>query len=330
MKEETRMLKRTLWFTAIAGTGMAVMAPGLARAQAVPAGSAPGAIQAPAPAAAATPIQAQAHEPRRAGDIPGPIDSVQDIQDSLKMAFMAADQNHDGQLSQQEAIDAGNMLVGGMFFTADADGDGKVTQQEAQAVRQKVLQQNPMLRFVLQRARNSRNQAGNNPAGVGANISTLLDTNNDKAFSAAEIRQVVQTLVQATYATADTNHDGQLSPTELNAAVYGAARAGAQAAFQAADTDRNNALSKEEFTRALTGPTNTAFDVLDANLDGQLTLQEIDQAARTLGSQLRAFHVPQADNSATRLIREGRRPEEIAPVPNVQVPAAVSNRNPNQ
>jgi len=327
------MLKRTLWFTAIAGTGMAVMAPGLVRAQAVPAGSAPGAIQAPAPAAApaaAAPIQAQAHDPgRRHGDIPGPIDSVQDIQDSLKMAFMAADQNHDGQLSQQEAIDAGNMLVGGMFFSADADGDGKVTQQEAQAIRQKVLQQNPMLRFVLQRARNSANQAGNNPAGVGANITTLLDSNNDKAFSAAEIRQVVQTLVQATFATADTNHDGQLSPNELNAAVYGAARAGAQAAFQAADTDRNNALSKEEFTRALTAPTNTAFDVLDANLDGQLTLQEIDQAARTLSSQLRAFRVPQAQNSATQLIRDGRTPQEVAPVPNVQVPASV-NRNPGQ
>jgi Ca2+-binding EF-hand superfamily protein len=320
------MLKRTLWFTAIAGTGMTVMAPGLAGAQAVPAPT-------PAPAAApvATPSAAQTGgTERRAGDLPGPIDSIQDIQDSLKMAFMAADQNHDGQLSQQEAIDAGNMLVGGIFFSTDADGDGKVTQQEAQAARQKVMQQNPLLRFVLQRARNSRIQSGHNEPGAVANIANALDANNDKALSAPELRQAVQAFVQATFATADTNHDGQLSPTELNAAVYGAARAGVQAAFQAADTDKNNALSKEEFTRALTGPTNTAFDVLDANLDGQLTLQELDQAARTLGSQLRAIHVPQAENSATRLIREGRRPEEVAPVPNIQVPASVTNRNPNQ
>jgi hypothetical protein len=329
--EETRMMKKTHWLAAIAATGLAAIAPGAARAQTAVVGQPP----------ATTPVQAsptgglgqgQLTE-RKQGDLPGPIDSVHDIQDTLKMAFMAADQNHDGQLSQQEAIDAGNTLIGGLFFSADADGDGKVTQQEAQAIRQRVMQQNPLLRVVAQRARHSTvNDGGTQPGGTqpGAGIAALLDSNNDKAFSANEVRQMVQSLVQATFATADTNQDGQLSPTELNSAAYGAARAGVQAAFQNADSDRNNALSKDEFTKALANPANTAFDILDANLDGQLTLEEINNATRVLASQFRAMKIPQAQNSPTQLIEQGRRPSEVAPVPNIQVPPAATNRPPGQ
>jgi Ca2+-binding EF-hand superfamily protein len=299
-------------FMAVAALGMAWVAPGLALAQ--------------APAAARS-TQGQTLE-RKSGDIPGPIDSVQDVQDTLKMAFMAADQNHDGLLSQQEAIDAGNTLIGGLFFAADANGDGKVTPQEAQAVRQKVMQQNPLLRIVMQRAKTAgANQGAGNQGAAG--VASLLDTDNDRAFSASEVRQMVQTLVQATFTTADTNQDGQLSPTELNAAAYGAARAGVQAAFQQADADNNNALSKDEFTKALASPTQSAFDMLDANGDGQLTIQELSSAANLLANQLRAIRIPQAQNSATQLIEQGKQPGEVAPVPNIQVPAAAANRTPN-
>lgn len=323
------MRKRTLRNAAIAAMNMTLVIGGVALAQAVPATPTPG--TAPAQAATAQPAGGELGKAiqRQPGDAPGPIDSVQDLQDTLKMAFMAADQNHDGQISQQEAIDAGNMLVGGIFFSADADGDGKVTQQERQAASQKLMQQNPLLRFVIQRSKHSKvgDQAGGDP---GAAVVSLLDTDNDKAFSAAEVRQAVQTVVQASFATADTDHNGQLSPTELNSAVYGAARAGVQAAFQKADKDSNNALSKQEFTQALADPANTAFDILDANLDGQLTQQELDQAARLLVNQIRAFSVPRAQNSVTKLIQDGRTPEQVAPVPNVQVPAAATNRNPGQ
>jgi len=52
-------------------------------------------------------------------DLPGPIDSVEDLQDTGKMVFKMADVNNDGQISQKEATDAGNLLVGGFFFRAD-------------------------------------------------------------------------------------------------------------------------------------------------------------------------------------------------------------------
>ena len=43
------------------------------------------------------------------------------------MLFKLADTNNDGQISQKEATDAGNLLVGGFFFRADANGDGTLT-----------------------------------------------------------------------------------------------------------------------------------------------------------------------------------------------------------
>ena len=67
--------------------------------------------------------------------LPGPIDSISDLQDTAKLVFKLADSNNDDQISQREAIDAGNLLVGGFFFRADANGDGVLTEQEAQQAR---------------------------------------------------------------------------------------------------------------------------------------------------------------------------------------------------
>ena len=49
-------------------------------------------------------------------DLPGPIDSLQDLQDTGRMLFQMADTNHDGQLSQQEAINGALQALGGPFF----------------------------------------------------------------------------------------------------------------------------------------------------------------------------------------------------------------------
>lgn len=256
---------------------------------------------------------------RMPGDIPGPIDSLHDVQDSLRMAFMAADQNHDGLLSQQEAIDAGNLMVGGMFFAADANGDAKVTKDEAAAIRKKVLQQNPILRFALQRAKNPNQK---NLAGTEAlnGVSELLDTDNDQTLSATEVRQAVQSAVKGAFAIADTNRDGQLSPTEMNSAVFAFARAAVDSAFQMADKDNNGSLSKDEFTQALVDPAHSAFDILDANLDGELTTQELERATRVLADQFNSLTIPEAKNSPERLIEQGRLPGEAAPTPNVTIP----------
>jgi len=258
---------------------------------------------------------------RQAGDIPGPIDSLNDVQDTGRMLFKVADTNNDGQISQKEATDAANLIVGGFFFRADQNGDGTLSQDEAKAAREALFAQQPLLRYVIQKGQFQAQQAGNaaaaNPA---ATVGNLLDSNNDKQLQAAEVRQAVQTAIQGLYAAADTNRDGQMSPTEINAAIIGAARTAAQAAFQQADSDRNGSLSRDEFNKSITEPANAIFGIFDANNDGQISQDEAQGAQRIIGSQLRNLMVPEPANSARNLIRTGTSPDQVAPVPNLPVP----------
>jgi len=241
------------------------------------------------------------------------------------MAFKMADTNNDGQISQKEAIDAGNLMVGGFFFRADQNGDGTLSPDEARQAREALFAQKPLLRYVAARgkAANPANNNGGSPVQAFAN---LLDANNDKQLQAAEVRQAVQSGVQGMFAVADTNRDGQLSPTEINAAVIGAARTATQAAFQQADNDKNGSLSREEFDRAVVEPANMVFAILDANGDGQLSTEEMQQARRLVGSQFRRMMVPEPANSARNLIRTGVSPDQVAPVPNIPVPAGTPRR----
>jgi len=294
---------------------------GIANAQA-PTPAQPGGAATAAPARTAP--AAGNDQDRRAGDLPGPIDSLGDLQDTGRMVFKMADTNNDGQISQKEAIDAANLSIGGFFFRADANGDGILSQDEARQARQDLLTQKPLLRYVAQQAKADRNQnAGDNNAGSNpaAAIGNLLDANNDKQIQSTEVRQAVQTTVQGLFAVADTNRDGQMSPTELNAAMIGAARSAAQAAFQQADADRNGSLSRDEFDKAIIQPANVVFGILDANNDGQISPQEAQQARRIVGGQLQHLMIPEPANSARNLIRSGAAPDQVAPVPAVPVPA---------
>jgi len=254
-------------------------------------------------------------------DMPGPIDSLQDLQDTGKLLFMLADENRDGQISQKEATDAGNLLVGGFFFSADTNGDGVVSQQEARQARDAFLQSRPWLNYVIKTSqatvkRDQGNTNSNQQSPLRA-LSSVLDPNNDKQLQATELRQAVQTAVQGFFAAADTNRDGQMSPTEANAAVAGVAKSVAQGAFQAADKDNNGSLSKEEWTKALEEPSNVVFSILDGNHDGQLTQQEAQQAQRVIASQIRSIRVPRASNAPTNLLRGQGQP---APVPTFGTP----------
>jgi len=257
------------------------------------------------------------------GDLPGPIDSLKDFQDTGKILFKLADTNNDNQISQKEATDAGNLLVGGFFFRADQNGDGKISPEEAQQAREALLQQKPFLRVVLRRAQAAQANtgqpaAGGQPAG-GSNpaqgLSTLLDGNSDRQLQASELRQAVQTGVQGMFAAADTNRDGQMSPGEINAAIIGAAQAAAQATFQAADGDRNGALSKDEFNKAIVEPAGFVFSMIDADGDNQISAQESQAAQRMIMSQVQMLEVPEPANSARNLIERGR--NQGAPVPNI-------------
>lgn len=269
-------------------------------------------------------------------DAPGPIDSVQDLQDSGKIAFKMADVNNDGRISQKEAVDAGNLLVGGFFFRADANGDGVVAKEEAQQARDALLRQKPLLRIVLERATKRGSAQPGQPAQAGQGnahaqdvmqgVMSLVDTNNDGQLQATELRQTVQTGVQGLYAAADTDRDGQLTPSELNAAVTGMIQVAAQASFQAADKDDNGQLSQAEFDQSIIEPAHTVFRIIDANGDGQISQQESQNAQRTVSRQIRMLNVPEPANSLSNQIENATR-RDGAPV--IGSPNTPSRTRPN-
>ena len=275
--------------------------------------------QAPPAAPAAAPAQRPAgvQVDLKPGDMPGPIDSLNDLQDTGRMLYKMADTNNDGQISKKEAIDAGNLMVGGFFFRADMNGDGVLSQDEAKQARESLYRQQPLLRYVIEKGRYEAKKEGaddatTNPAGT---IGTMLDTNNDKQIQASEVRQAVTSAVDGAFALADTNRDNQLSPTEINSAIIGVARTAAQSAFQQADGDKNGSLSKAEYDKAIIEPANVFFGILDGNNDGQISPEEAQQARQLIGNQLRMLMVPEPQNSARNLLRTGARPEQVAPVP---------------
>jgi len=238
-------------------------------------------------------------------DLPGPIDSLSDLQDTAKMAFKLADSNNDGLISQKEAVDAGNLLVGGFFFRADANGDGKVTKEEGDLARENLLNQRPLLRFVFERAKQETAQQGDKAKIDQArqNIMNAVDANHDGALDANELRQAVQTGVQSLFLTADRSGDGQLDPSELNGAIVEVGRAGIQAAFQTADADKNGAVSREEFDKAIINPANVVFRVIDANNDGQITNEELRTGTQLLMRELKSLKVPEPANSIPNQIK---------------------------
>lgn len=249
-----------------------------------------------------------------AGDLPGPIDSLRDMRDTARLAFMIADANGDHLVSQQEAIDAGNTLVGGFFFAADANGDGTLSQDEASKARERVMQQHPVLKYVLRRAsqsepiataaneNNNNNQNANQKNDLIRQIGSLLDGNSDKKLQANEIRDAVQVSVQTLYSTADKDGDSKMSPAEINAAFYGALREVPKLAFQAIDQNGDGNVNKDEMTQALVPPSHVVFDVLDQNRDGQLTQNELESAGEVVVRELENLKFPEPRNSPANVI----------------------------
>jgi Ca2+-binding EF-hand superfamily protein len=283
-------------------------------------------------AAASVSARAQQAEPD-AGGMPRPAAAaIDEFQGLGRMVFKLADTNNDGQISQQEAINAANMVVGGYFFKADKNGDGIVSQDEARQAREEFLSEKPWLRYVIETAQASRKAdraaqpvAGQPAATTGHQnpLATLLmsfDTNNDKQLQAGEVRQAVQTVVQAAFATADTNRDNQLSPSEVNAALAGAARTMARAAFQQADTDHNGQISQAEWEKAIIEPARVAFRVLDLNHDGQISEQEAQTARQVVESRLRMLNVPEPSNSPRHMINSALG-SQTQPAPAASAPA---------
>jgi Ca2+-binding EF-hand superfamily protein len=248
----------------------------------------------------ALPAFAEEQIHRKPGDMPGPIDSLEDLQDTGRMLFKLADENNDGQISQKEATDAGNLLVGGFFFRADKNGDGVLSPEEAREAREAFLSTKPWVRYAVGTAKVQLQKDGaSKPANRNmlANLAATFDTNNDKQLQAGELRQAVQSAVSGAFNAADTNRDGQLSNTEVNAAIAGVRRQIAQAAFQQADTDNDGQISQAEFIKAIEEPARVAFAVMDLNHDGKISPQEAQTARQLVVSKLRQGYVPEASNS---------------------------------
>jgi Ca2+-binding EF-hand superfamily protein len=263
---------------------------------------------------------------------PGPIqvNSADDLEKLGRMLFKLADTNNDNRISQKEAIDAGNLLVGGFFFRADANGDGTVTRQEADAAREALFQQQPLFRFVFERGKSEIDRQGNqNPANqTKQKVMDTLDANHDGNLSAQEVKQAVQTGVQSLFLTADRNGDGQLDPAEVNDGIVEVGRWAFQAAFNAADTDKNGAVSQDEFDRAIVNPAHVLFRIVDANNDNQISRDELSSATQILMQHLRAMQVPEPPNSLSNRLKQGNSVSvPIAPVtttPTAAVPGAVA------
>jgi len=277
-----------------------------------------------ASAAPASPSQAGSGVDLSGKDLPGPIDSIQDLEDSGKILFKIADTNNDGQISQKEAIDVGNLLVGGVFFRADKNGDGTLSKEEADAARESLFRQQPLLRFVIQKGRagvqQSNSEAFNTAKSTVQTLNNMIDSNRDNQLQASELRQAVDMGVQTLYQMADTNHDNQLSPSEINASIVGVGKTAARTAFQTADTDNNGQVSKDEFDKALIEPANIVFTIFDANNDNQISPQELQTAEQIIAAQLRNLRVPEPANSLGNMARTGLTPNQAAPVPNIRTP----------
>jgi len=235
-----------------------------------------------------------------------PVDTLQELEDAGKLLFKLADTNNDNLISQKEAVDTGNLLAGGFFFRADTNGDGIVTREEADAARQDMLNQRPVLRFVLQREQQVTAQEGaqNVVNQARQNFMNVVDANRDGNIQAAELRQGVQTAVQSLFMTSDKNADGQLEPSEVNDGIREIGRTAIQTAFNGVDTDRNGAISKAEFDKAIITPAHVLFGIMDANNDSQISRDELRSGIQILAHELNSLRVPEPSNSLSNQLRE--------------------------
>ncbi len=304
-----------MWTLGLAGLAWCALgAPGALGQQAAAVSSRPVATAAPSVSP-----DVKTHVHVFGNDLPGPIDSLRDLQDSGKLLYKLLDSNNDGLISRKEATDAGNLMVGGFFFRADANSDGTLTKEEAQAARESLYRQRPLLRVIAERVKTIQPASGNGSPNPASALGALLDNNDDRQLQGAEVRQAVESTVQSFYDVADTNRDGQMSPAEVNAVMLGVARSVANAAYVAADKDNNGSLSQEEFTQSITEPSRVVFTVLDADGDQQLTKEELQRARQIIVRELRQLRVPEPSNSLANILGSGRVPQEVAPVPEITI-----------
>ena len=206
-----------------------------------------------------------------------------------KLAFKMFDENGDNKISQQEATDAGNLFVGGFFFSADTNGDGALSEEEMKKARDAFLKARPWVKYAVEAAEAIQTRQGDasaTPENQAKAMFAMLDTNRDRQLQATELRQGVQIGIQALYVMIDTDRDGQLTMAETDAGVEVLGRTVGELVFQHADTDKNGQISKAEFEKAIIEPARVGFAIADLNHDGQISPQELQTVRAAVMSQL--------------------------------------------
>ncbi|MBI3903951.1 MAG: EF-hand domain-containing protein [Nitrosomonadales bacterium] len=180
---------------------------------------------------------------------------IAQIVNENKDNFARIDADKNGSISIEEAEKASAPLMANNFAAIDANKDGKLSAEEIGA-------------FILAQ----REQAVSRMRKENEDVFHGLDTNNDGSISLEEAKKAKASLVVDSFAVIDSNKDGKLSPQEM--AAFLRMRREQIARFQAADMDHNRSLSKSE---AETFPElKKDFDKIDANHDGQISLEEIN------------------------------------------------------
>lgn len=193
--------------------------------------------------------------------------------------FARVDTNNDGVLTREEARAAHSA----QFATIDTDRDGFLTREEMRSHHQ------TQVREVRTRVHSQ----------VQTRQTTLLDANNDGNISRAEwnngpqrMEEQRQKMRQDRFNALDTNHDGQLSATEMQAGHQGQRghqnrQAGQNSAVTEQpmaprqrppnpDTNNDTKISRAEWD-AMALP---MFDRGDLNHDGRVTREEAAQSMR--------------------------------------------------
>ncbi|HVY47565.1 MAG TPA: EF-hand domain-containing protein [Minicystis sp.] len=225
----------------------------------------------------------------------GPAARIQRAADDF---FAVVDQNRDGRISKDEATNAADFIVGGLFLKADLDGDGRITPAEGKQVRQQFMNDHPAFASMVHDIKQSTDQKS--PFGVAAR---LLDVNYDKPITRAVARDAAKTLVDDVFQAADKDRDGAITMAEARAAAGNAIGVAAGMSFQAADQNGDGKLSEQEFSAALRGPEKVAFDMADTNHDGVLSPDEAAAALAPLtggsfGGQAATGNVPAPQGNA--------------------------------
>ena len=159
--------------------------------------------------------------------------------DAAKKYIKELDKNNDGELSRDEL--PADLRDG--FMQLDANKDGKLSAKE------------------LEHHAERMSQAAT-PVEV---VSVWLVEADTHAPSVGELQSVYELLRKA-----DTDNDGQLTPSEIKAARRHAIEKRVDSAFKRCDTDTDGKISRDEAR----GPMAAMFDRADKNKDGFVTKDE--------------------------------------------------------